>query len=527
MSRLYLGFDFSTQQLKAVCIDDTLVVTHQYSVVFDSDLPEFRTIGGVVKGSDGLTVTAPTIMWVKALDYMLQKMQMDEFPFNKVVAISGSGQQHGSVYWKKGAQDVLKNLAPNIPLAKQIDGLFSIPDSPIWMDSSTSAECRMLEEACGGPQELANKTGSKAYERFTGNQIAKIYKHKDLSAYQHYDDTERISLVSSFGASLLLGLYASIDYSDGSGMNLLDIFTKDWWPKALDSCAPNLRECLGSPVPTTTILGTISSYFVHTYGFSDSCKVVAFTGDNPASLAGMRLQPGDIAISLGTSDTAFVWIDQALPQLMGHVFVNPVDQRSYMAMLCYKNGSRTREAVKSMCGCNTWESFNELLRKTPPGNHGNIGIYFLDPEIIPSAHGTFLYNAFDQRVDSFAPEVAARAIIEGQIIAKYVHTRNLGFNISCSSRVLATGGASTNTDILQVVANVFNCNVFILKETANSASLGAAYIAKYALVTDGSRFSSTVSGAPAYSLAVSPDPAIHQVYLPLIERYAVLESRLT
>ena len=30
--------------------------------------------------------------------------------------------------------------------------------------------------------------------------------------------------------------------------------------------------------------------------------------------------------------------------------------------------------------------------------------------------------------------------------------------------------------------NVFNCNVFILKETANSASLGAAYIAKYGMM---------------------------------------------
>ena len=103
----------------------------------------------------------------------------------------------------------------------------------------------------------------------------------------------------------------------------------------------------------------------------------------------------------------------------------------------------------------------------------------MDPEIIPSVQGTFLFDAFGQPVDSFTPEVTVRAIIEGQIIAKYIHTKNLGFNINRTSRVLATGGASTNSDILQVVANVFNCNVFILKETANSASLGAAYIAKY------------------------------------------------
>jgi sugar (pentulose or hexulose) kinase len=34
--------------------------------------------------------------------------------------------------------------------------------------------------------------------------------------------------VSNFLASLFLGDYAPIDWSDGSGMNLLNIHTKDW-----------------------------------------------------------------------------------------------------------------------------------------------------------------------------------------------------------------------------------------------------------------------------------------------------------
>ena len=38
-------------------------------------------------------------------------------------------------------------------------------------------------------------------------------------------------------------------------------------------------------------------------------------------------------ISLGSSDTLSIWIDKAQPQLMGHVFVTPVDETAYMAML--------------------------------------------------------------------------------------------------------------------------------------------------------------------------------------------------
>jgi xylulokinase len=41
-------------------------------------------------------------------------------------------------------------------------------NSPIWMDSSTTPQCRRLEEAMGGPQRVAEITGSRAYERFTG-----------------------------------------------------------------------------------------------------------------------------------------------------------------------------------------------------------------------------------------------------------------------------------------------------------------------------------------------------------------------
>ena len=61
-------------------------------------------------------------------------------------------QQHGSVYWKKGAEEVLKNLDSRGFLSSQLATCFSIPDSPVWMDSSTHLYCKKLEDKIGGPQ---------------------------------------------------------------------------------------------------------------------------------------------------------------------------------------------------------------------------------------------------------------------------------------------------------------------------------------------------------------------------------------
>jgi xylulokinase len=140
---------------------------------------------------------------------------------------------------------------------------------------------------------------SRAYERFTGNQIAKLAERRP----HDINTCSRISLVSSALASIFLGKFAGIDHSDGSGMNLMDIRTREWWDRGLSLTAPGLRAKLGDLVAPHAVLGTISPYFCARFGFSSACKVVAWSGDNPNSFASLGIGRGDIAISLGTSDT--------------------------------------------------------------------------------------------------------------------------------------------------------------------------------------------------------------------------------
>ncbi|KAI0226939.1 Xylulose kinase [Lamellibrachia satsuma] len=519
---LYAGFDFSTQQVKVVVINEQLQSVFEDSVTFDADLPEFRTEGGVHVGKDGHTITSPTLMWVKAADVLLRRMKDARFNFSQVAALSGTAQQHGSVYWATDSRDILRDLDPGQDLQKQLQNCFSIPNSPVWMDASTTEQCRHLEETLGGPEKLASITGMRAFERMTGNQIAKIYQ----TNREAYERTERISLVSSFAASLFIGDYAPIDESDGSGMNLLDIREKQWSRKCLDACAPELERRLGNVVPSYQCIGDISSYMVDRYGFSTECKVIAFTGDNPASLAGMRLREGDTVVSLGTSDTLLLWLQEPRLCLEGLNLVNPIDNTAYMSLVCFKNASLTRERIRDKCAGASWEKFDELLASTPPGNNGRLGMYFDVQEITPYAVGVYRFDADDQPMTSFSNETEVRALIEGQCLAKRLYAERLGCSTGPHCRLLATGGASCNKFILQVLADVFQTPVFI-QDVANSACLGSAYRAKHGwLGGEKISFHDVVKDAPDVACAVRPNSETVQIYNPLLARYATLEERI-
>lgn len=523
---LFLGLDSSTQSLTAVVIDAGLRVRYEASVNFDAELPEFQTRGGAHRHEDGLTVTAPALMWVAALDILLKRMKDAGVEFSRIRAISGSGQQHGSVYLNSAGRDALRGLRPGACLREQLGGIFALPEAPIWMDSSTTAQCREREAALGGAQAVAELTGSRAYERFTGNQIARIYQEQPAA----YDATARIALVSSFMASLLIGDHAPIDSSDGAGMNLMNLRARKWSQAALDVSAPGLRNRLGPIVASHSEIGKIHDYYVQTCGFSSDCRVIAFSGDNPNSLAGLRLQqPGHLAVSLGTSDTVFGSLSDPTPSAEeGHIFANPIDPEGYMALICYKNGSLTREDVRDRAAGGNWAAFEEALARTPPGNRGNIGFYVKEPEITPCIlkAGIRRFNLHNDPVADFEPAVEVRAVVEGQFLSMRLHGTKVGLQFG---HLLATGGASANRSITKVMSDVMGRPVYTAEQTA-SAGLGAAYRALHGWeCARGGKFvpyATVMREAPPFKKVAEPDPAAHGVYTAMMKRYAVLERKL-
>lgn len=132
---------------------------------------------------------------------------------------------------------------------------------------------------------------------------------------EHYEITSRISLVSSFFASVFLGKFANIDISDVTGMNLWHIGRGQWHDGLLDLATEKtdrkgLKDKLGAvPEDGGAVGGKVSRYFVERYGFNPECEIAAFTGDNPATILALPLQPSDAIVSLGTSTTFLMATD--------------------------------------------------------------------------------------------------------------------------------------------------------------------------------------------------------------------------
>lgn len=470
---IYLGFDSSTQSLTVVAIEvngSRRKVIYERSLHFDEQFPAYGTRNGVLPHESPHLAHSSPRLWAEALDRLLGLVARESgLPLQEIRAMAGSGQQHGSVYLNASATGRLASLDASKPLVDQLAGVFSRATSPIWMDSSTEEECREITAAVGGAQALAELTGSRAFERFTGPQIRKFARQEPAA----YASTDRIHLVSSFMASLLAGQHAPIDPGDGAGMNLMDLAARRWAPRALDATAAGLAAKLPALAESWHCVGDLSPYWVKRHGFAGDTRVIAWSGDNPCSLIGVGLvAQGSIAVSLGTSTTLFGFMPRPLvdPTGSGHVFGAPTGD--YMSLICFENGALARDAVRQQHGLD-WQGFSAALRSTPAGNGGRVMLPWFRPEITPRVltPGVRRYN-----LDPDDAPANVRAVVEAQMLALANHSTWMGVQVKT---VHATGGSAVNREILQVMADVLDADVYQF-EVSNSAALGAALRAFHA-----------------------------------------------
>ncbi len=456
---MFLGLDCSTQSLSALIINaESGTIEHEESVNFQNDLPQYQTTHGFARGAMPDEFFSDPMMWLDALDLLFQRLVDQQIPLHKIKGISGSAQQHATVFIKRGTQLAVRNFSSELCLSEQLQHHLSRPVSPIWLDGSTGKECLEVATAMGGNEVICRATGSSMTPRFSAAQIRKYAKQYPA----RWAETEKIHLASSYLNSVLAGHRCAIDYGDGAGMNLMNIERLQWDEDIANAVFPELIHKLPSLQSSTNMSGLISPYFVEKYGVNRKAKCFNWSGDNPCSLVGMgAARPGRWVMSLGTSYTVFCAIEepQVDPAGFGNVFGNPIND--YMALSCFKNGALSCFALKEQLGID-WAEFDTRAKECPSKEDTPV-LPFFDTEITP------LHRSVDQS------HTSVRALLDGQFLNMKHHSKWMGDQ---PKDIYVTGGVSKSKGVCQTIANIFQVPVHRLKNSA-SASLGAAMRAAY------------------------------------------------
>jgi xylulokinase len=254
-----------------------------------------------------------------------------------------------------------------------------------------------------------------------------------------------------------------------------------------------------------------------------AARVIVWSGDNPSSMIGTGLvKEGRVAISLGTSDTVFGAMREPRvdPSGTGHVFGSPTGE--FMGLTCFKNGSLARERVRDAYGL-SWNGFSEALARTPAGNYGRILLPWFEPEITPTVTQP---GARRHQLDADDVAGNVRGVVEGQALAMARHSAWMGVDVR---EIVATGGASVNSQIVQVISDVFGADVF-RSSVPNSAALGAALRAFHGDAHargESMSWEEVVSGLadPIQATRISPDRERHAVYEAMMPVFASFEAQ--
>jgi xylulokinase len=451
MNGLFAGLDVSTQSCKLVVIDLAVGSTvHVDSVNYDKDLPHFGTREGVIPDlGEGVSESDPH-MWVEAVDMLLGRLKASpDVDQGQVRCISVSGQQHGLV-------------------ALDSEGNLTRPYSKLWNDFSTSEECGLLTERVGGVGRMIEEVGNTQRTGYTAPKILHMLRHGP----ECYAETATLFLVHNFINWYLTGGprggITVMEPGDTSGMALWNPVTRDWSRPVIAVINPNLRNKLPPVGPSDRIIGTVASHIADNHGLSPNCAIDAGSGDNMYGAIGTgNFSPGIVTISLGTSGTAYTFMEQPYVDPTGEIACFCDSTGNYLPLLCVSNMANGYDAVLEAFEM-THAEFDAVIEQTPPGNDGRVLIPWYVGERTPDLpRAAPIYFGFG--VDDFGKERLSRAVLEGHVLNLYS-----GFSrLPVEPKVIhLTGGLSQSPSWCQTIADVFEVETVAVQ--GEGAALGAA-----------------------------------------------------
>ena len=278
----------------------------------------------------------------------------------------------------------------------------------------------------------------------------------------------------------------STDYSDASGMLLLDVKNRCWSREMMDICGIS-RDQLPDLYESYEAVGTLKPELAEALGLSVEVKIAAGAGDNAAAAVGTGTV-GDhrCNISLGTSGTIFISSENF-----------GVDAYNALHSFAHADGHyHLMGCMLSAASCNKWW-MDEILstkdyQKEQEGikKLGENKVYFLpylmgerSPHNDPDARGIFIGMTMDTTRSDMT-----QAVLEGVAFAlrdSFEVARSLGLKIE---RTKICGGGAKSALWKKIIANVLNVKVDVLENEEGPAYGGAILAAvacgEFASVTE-------------------------------------------
>jgi len=450
MKNLFAGIDSSTQSAKLVLIDfNSKEVIYTDSVIYDTDLSKYNTKNGVIQSlGEGVSESEPT-MWIEALDILFERLKDSDIPQENIKAISVSGQQHGLV-------------------SLDVEGNLTRKRSKLWNDFSTQEECDLLTEAVGGVEKMIVEVGNSQRPGYTA---AKIY-HFVRNEPKAYKRTSTLFLVHNYINWYLTGGKNGgirvMEPGDTSGMALWNPKTHKWSEKVVNAIAPDLMSKLPEVKTPIKSIGFIGQNIVDKFGFDPECKVDAGSGDNMYGAVGTgNIEPGIVTISLGTSGTAYTFLQEGFIDPLGEIAAFCDSTGNHLPLVCVSNLANGYNEILDQYNI-THSEFNELINLTSPGNNGRLLIPWYEGERtpdVPQASPTY----FGFGLGDFKKEILARAVLEGHILNLYDGFKRLPVKVN---EIRLTGGLSRSEAWRQTIADIFNAETVPVE--GEGAALGAA-----------------------------------------------------
>ena len=467
----YIGIDLGTSSVKLLLMDELGVIHQQVTREYPLEFPH-----------PGWSQQAPED-WKDAVLSGLQELTAN-CDKRQIAGIGTGGQMHGLVVLDRD-DNVIR---PAI----------------LWNDGRTAAQVDYLNEVIG-KQTLSERTANIAFAGFTAPKILWMRENEP----ENFARIAKIMLPKDYVNYILTGVHCC-DYSDASGMLLLDVAHKRWSKEMLDLCGITEAQ-MPALYESYETVGTLRPEIAQLLGFPENVKVCAGAGDNAAAAVGTGVVgDGGCNISLGTSGTVFISSKQfgVDPNNALHAFAHA--DGGYHLMGC----------MLSAASCNKWLMDDILRTKDYAGEQapitdeklGTNHVYFLpylmgerSPINDTNARGAFIGMSMDtSRADM------TQAVLEGVAFAirdSVEVAKSLG--IPLESSMLCGGGAKSPL-WRRILANVLNMPLTI-PASEQGPGMGGAMLAMVACGAYGS-VAEACAKLVTVSETVAPDPEIAARY---------------